>query len=103
MEDLNTSDHLPLTVSIAYDATLGNNGSDLPSSKKIDWAKAEKTGALKVFSTAIRARLEPLLTRVYDNAEDISREIKQVATLLKDTAEGLLHCMHNGINGRMMS
>ena len=40
MEDLNTSDHLPLTVAMIYNACL-DTYSKSNSFKKIDWVKAE--------------------------------------------------------------
>ena len=60
MDDLNTSDHLPLTASISYDACPGSQDSNPPSFKKIDWIGAEKNGDLVLFSDEIRNKLEPL-------------------------------------------
>ena len=91
----NTSDHLPLTVSLSYDVCssmqIGNN--DTLRYKRIDWVEAEKGGALDKFSSEIRTRIEPLLIRVYDEEEVISNEIEQVARLLIDTAEKILSCV----------
>ena len=61
MEDLNTSDHLPLTVSLSYDAWSDSSvGNTTGSLKKIDWVGAEKNGDLAAFSAEITSRLEPL-------------------------------------------
>ena len=55
MDDLNTSDHLPLTVSLSYDVCSntqsGNN--DTLRCKRIDWVEAEKSGALDKFASEI--------------------------------------------------
>lgn len=50
LEDLNTSDHLPLSVSMSYGAsTCSEDKSAFP--KQIDWAEARKNGSLEAFST----------------------------------------------------
>ena len=51
---------------------------------------AERNGDLGVFSAEITSRLEPLYSRVYEDAETISCEIEQVASILKETADRLL-------------
>ena len=43
-----------------------------------------------VFSAEITSRLEPLYSRVYDDAESISDEIEQVVSIRKETADHLL-------------
>ena len=91
MEDLNTSDHLPITVFMAYDACLDNCSGSNPSG--FNWIESKKSGALAVFATEIQRKLEPFINRVYDNAEMISREIEQIATILHDTAVSLLPCV----------
>jgi len=98
MEDLNTSDHLLLTVSLSYDAwSDSSSGKSTGSFKMIDWVGAEKNGDLAAFSTKITSRLEPMYSRVYDDAESISGEIDPVASILKETADRLLSCIeHRG-------
>ena len=60
MEDLNTSDHLPLTVSLSYDAWSDSSaGNTTGKLKKIDWEGAKKNGDLAAFSAEITSRLEP--------------------------------------------
>ena len=76
MEDLNTSDHLPLTVSLSYDVCSDGNTPGSSSYKKIDWLGAEKNGDLAAFSAEITSRLETLYNRVYDDAGSISSEIE---------------------------
>ena len=90
MEDLNTSDHLPLTVSLSYDVCSDGNTPGSSSYKKIDWLGAEKNGDLAAFSAEITSRLETLYNRVYDDAGCIISEIEQVASILKETADRLL-------------
>ena len=58
--------------------------------KKFDWLSAERNGSLAVFSAEIKSRLEPLNSRVYEDAESTSYEIEQVASILKETADRLL-------------
>ena len=42
MDDLNTSDHLPLTACLSYDACTSTQ-DERPSNKKIDWWKQIRT------------------------------------------------------------
>ena len=93
MEDLNTSDHLPLTVSLSYNVcsdSCCSNTSGMCSYKMIDWLSAEKNGDLAAFSAEITSRLELLYSRVYEDAKSICCEIEQVASILKETAGRLL-------------
>ena len=94
MEDLNTSDHLPLTVSQSYDARSDSSfGNTTGRLKKIDWVGAKKNGDLAAFSAEITTKLEPLYSKVYDDAESISGEVARVASILKETADQLLPCI----------
>ena len=83
MEDLNTSDHLPVTVSLVCDTSKVNGSSH--TCKRIDWAEAEQSGALNLFTSEVQARLQPLLVgpRKYDSVEEISREVEQVTVANK--------------------
>ena len=92
MNDLNTSDHLPLTVCLSYDACTSTQ-DERPSHKKIDWVEAKKNGALDAFTAEVQRRLGPLVTRVLDSAEMVNSEIEQVARLLTDVAEEILPCV----------
>ena len=67
-----------------------NKSSGMYSYKRIDWLSAEKNGDLGAFSAEITSRLKPLYSRVYEDAETISCEIEQVASVLKETADRLL-------------
>ena len=91
-EDLNTSDHLPLTACLSYDASIcTNDQTSFP--KKIDWLEARKNGSLEAFTAEVQTRLEPLFMGVHDNTDEISREIEQVAGILTEVAEKLLPCV----------
>ena len=54
--DLNTSDHLPLTVSLLYDVCKCTQ-SDSSTYKRIDWVEARKSGAREVFTAKVQASL----------------------------------------------
>ena len=60
VEDLNTSDYLPLTVSLSYDVHSVSYSPDNCGFKKIDWVSAEKNGDLAAFSAEVTSRLELL-------------------------------------------
>ena len=55
MDDLNTSDYLPLTVSLSYDVCLSvqSRNNDTLRFKRIDWVEAEKSGALDEFASEL--------------------------------------------------
>lgn len=92
MEDLNTSDHLPLSVNLSFgtcsDAQTEED-SLLKQPSRINWEQARKSGAVYEFSTEVQYRLAPLLNGVYDNAEQLSREIEHVSGMITDAAEHL--------------
>ena len=90
MEDLNTLDHLPLTVSLYYSAYSGSQNEGMGRQLRIDWDEARRSGALDMFASKVQVRLAPLLVGVYDDSGQMSREIELVAGLLTDAAEKLL-------------
>ena len=86
MTDLNTSDHLPITVSMAYYPDLvSDNHNKTSCLYRIDWVEAEKCGVSEVYS-----KLEPLFNGVYNDAEMIGAEIEHLAGILQDCAAQLL-------------
>ena len=89
MDDLNTSDHLPLTVYLLHDVcfSIQSCKDGILRCKRIDLVEAEKSGTLDKFAFEIQISIEPLLTRVHDDGEVISNEIEQVAGLLINSAE----------------
>ena len=95
MEDLNTSDHLPLTVHLSYDTCSISQNESMGTfrQQRIDWDEARRSGALDVLMSEVQGRLAPLLIGVYDGPDQINSEIELVAGLLTDTAEKLLPCV----------
>ena len=85
MSDLNTSDHFPLSlaVSLVYSTVPVQDASEnqnvMPS--RIDWAEAERSGAVLAFSTEIGHKLEPLFSNLYDDPSQIGTEIEQSSRL----------------------
>ena len=90
MEDLNTSDHLPLTVGLYCCAYSGSQNEGMGRQLRIDWDEARRREALDMFASKVQVRLAPLLVGVYDDSGQMSREIEFVAGLLIDAAEKLL-------------
>ena len=60
IEDLNTSDHLPLTVGLYYSAYSGSQNEGMGRQLRIDWGEA-RSGALDMFASEVQVRLAPLL------------------------------------------
>ena len=85
MDDLNTSDHLPLVVDMMY-ALHYDDKSEGASCRaiRIDWEKAKKLGAVDRYQHRVRSFLAPLLNNNYDTPEDMEKEINYVVTLLRD-------------------
>ena len=81
--DLNTCDHFPLTVSLIYSTVpmqdASENQNAMPS--RIDWAEAERCGAVLAFSAEIGHKLEPLFSNLYDDPSQIETEIEQLSRL----------------------
>ena len=90
MEDLNTSDHLPLTVSLTYEACSLSSVNMCYGLPKIDWDQARKSGAIADYMMEVQARLAPLLNSLYSDGDQMSEEIEQVARLLSDAADRIL-------------
>ena len=88
---LNTSDHLPLTVTLLYEAISAPSSSD-SSSPRIDWDLVWKSEAREEYSRRIQESLNPLLRHsyMYDDISHINCEIKHVARILVNTAEEVL-------------
>ena len=90
MSDLNTSDHLPLTTSLIYDSCTSDSESATQRLPKINWDQAKKTGATEVFKEEVDARMSVFLNNMYDDGDQISDKIEQVAGLLTSATEILL-------------
>lgn len=85
---LNTLDHLPLIVTLLYEAISAPSSSD-SSSPGIDVWKSE---AREEYSRRIQDSLNPLLRHsyMYDDISQINCEIEHVARILVNTAEEVL-------------
>ena len=59
------------------------------SSQRIDWAEAERSGALNLFTSKVQENIA-LGRGKYDSVVEISREVEQVTQLLTRSAEELL-------------
>ena len=82
--DLNTSDHLPLSTTLA--CNVPTQFPRDPNWISVNWAKAEKSGAILDFQREITDRLKPFIKRSRGNIEHIDKEIRHVAWLISDAA-----------------
>ena len=87
MEDLNTSDHLPLMAKMMHAAVPTDAPAPLPT--HIDWKLAISSGQINAYQEAISKHLGRLASNSYDNVEEIEKELQFVSNLLCDAA------MHN--------
>lgn len=94
MEDLNTSDHLPVTVSLLYEGCSQEQSSTVQRKLRVDWDRARKCGFLEDFTDEVQAGLAPLLNGVYVDVEQLDKEIELVAGMLVDAAERHLPLVH---------
>ena len=86
--NLNLSDHLPLSVTLS--CQIPTQFVQDPDWFRIDWSKAEKSGAYK---KEVKERLNPFIGRSRSNIDHIDDELKHVAWLISDAAgrKTLLH------------
>ena len=89
MEDLNTSDHLPISVCLSYPAPILSVPGEFQW-PRIDWRRAGSSGALENFQAELQAKLSPFLEGVCEDRGQLDDQIKQVAGLLVDTARETL-------------
>lgn len=89
-QDLNTSDHLPLTVSLMYDTCSMTDVNASQGLLKIDWNQARKVGAIDEFVKAVQTWLATFLNNLYGNIQETSEEIEKVAGLITNAAEKVL-------------
>ena len=78
MEDLNMSDHLPITACLMYEGCSVDQSCDVSRQLGMDLAQAHRSGLLEVFVAEVQAGLAPLLSNVsnvYDDAEQLDVEI----------------------------
>ena len=100
MQNLNMSDHLPITACLMYmlsGSVLGaqwislgcsvDQSCNVSRQLRVDWAQAHRSGLLEVFVAEVQAGLAPLLNNVYENAEQLDEEVVLVVRMLVDAAE----------------
>ena len=85
---LNTSDHLPLSVTVNVPTDSIELVNDLPT--RIDWTKAEFSGATLSFQAAITDMVCPLIPSMHDNINSVNAEIKLVTECIIDSAALIL-------------
>ena len=85
---LNTSDHLPLSVTVNVPTDSIELVNDLPT--RIDWTKAEFSGATLSFQSAITDMVCPLIPSMHDNINSVNAEIKLVTKCIIDSAALIL-------------
>ena len=87
-DDLNTSDHLPPSVTLS--CHVATQFAQDPVCSQVNWLEAEKSGALHAFQAEVKDRLSPYIGRSHGSINQVEGEIKHVAWLIKDTAEKTL-------------
>ena len=85
---LNTSDHLPLSVTMDVPTDSIENGND--NSTRIDWTKAELSGAISSFQAAVTEKVNPFIDSMHDNIDSINAEIQLVTKHIADAANRTL-------------
>ena len=88
-EDLNLSDHLPISVDV-FCGEVPECGSSQESGERIDWARVKGSGEVEDYVSEVNDRLAPLLNNSYDDVDQLDREIRHVAWLLTDAAKETL-------------
>ena len=90
-EDLNQSDHLPLSIKLS--CGVATQQAQDQNWIRIDWAEAGKGAALALYQEALKDRLSPFIGKPCCDIEQLDDEIKHIAALIKEAAESLLpHC-----------
>ena len=84
MEDLNTSDNLPLVAEMMHAAVPAEAPTPLPT--RIDRKLATSSGQINAYREAISKHLGCLASNSYDNVEEIEKELQFISNLLCDAA-----------------
>ena len=87
-DDLNTSDHLALSVTLS--CHIPTQFTSDPNWNRIDWTEAAKSQALQAFQKEVAIRLKPFTGQARGNVDHIDNEIKHVAWLILDAAQKTL-------------
>ena len=80
---LNSSDHLPLSVSLNLSPEANHES---PILKRLDWKKGSCDGSTFQFATGINALLRPLIGKTYTSPSELEEEINSVATNILQSA-----------------
>ena len=79
MEDLNTSDHLPLIADMMYSPVFKVPD---PISIKIDWRLAISSGDIETYRNTVADHLNRMASNNYECIEDVEKELNFVCNLL---------------------
>ena len=86
MDDLNTSDYLPLLVF----APCQEDHMEGAVSQRIDWDQARWSGEMVDYMNTVKSHLAPHLNTSHESVQDVDQELKYVARVLCDAAEKTL-------------
>ena len=83
--DLNTSDHLPISVQVEVHP---ERGSHQPQTKpKVNWNKAKELNLIPAYAAAVNAIIPSFIGKSYDTLDEIDADICKVSKLLKEAAQ----------------
>ena len=88
---LNTSDHLPILVTVEVLIDCTENTDD--NSTRIDWTKAEVLGASLSFQAAVSEIVNSLIRSVHESIDSINEEVQFVMKYIVDAAKQTLPCV----------
>lgn len=87
---LNTSDHLPISVKLDIPTDCVEN---LNTFTRIDWTKAELSGATFSFQAAVSEIVSPFISSMHNSIDSINDEIQLVTRHIADAAKHTLPCV----------
>ena len=79
--DLNTSDHLPISVQVEVHPEYGSHQPQMKS--KVNWNKAKELNLIPAYAAAVNAIIPSFIGKSYDTAEEIDVDICKVSGLLR--------------------
>ena len=88
---LNTSDHLPISVTVEVPVDCTENTDD--NSARIDWTKAELSSATVSFQAAVSEIVNQLIGSMHDSIDSINEEIQLVTKHIVNAAKQTLPCV----------
>ena len=84
---LNSSDHLPLSLSLNLSAEVN---CESPVSKCLDWQRGSRDGFTSHYATCINGLLEPLIKEKYASISELEEEICFVSKKILDAASSTI-------------